>query len=207
MMAKEPKEPFWETVYRDPGAPGLFGAASDEIRQLLPKLAPESAVLDLGCGDGRNALFLLEQGMAVTAVDISQSAIAKLRSKGAVYKDRLRTDVLDARDYVPEHQFDLIIAHGILHLLPRPDWSRLIQRLKEATKPEGFNVVAVFTDSLPPPEDLSPFTQGLFHEGELLSHYQNWKVDLFRSYIKEDEHPGGFRHRHPINKIVARKCV
>jgi tellurite methyltransferase len=199
------KEPPWEAAYRDSSSPSAFGMASEEIRQLTSKLAPGAEILDLGCGDGRNVLFLLEQGMIVTAIDISPSAIAKLRSKAAAYVDRLRTDVADARHYVPEHQFDLVIAHGILHLLPQSDWSRLILRMKAMTKPSGFNIVAVFTNSLPPPEDLSPFALGLFREGELLDQYSDWKVELFDSYIKEDQHPGSVRHRHPVNKIVAQK--
>ena len=203
----EAKQPFWEDAYRDPAAPSVFGAVSVEIRSLLPKLPPESTILDLGCGDGRNALFLLEHGMIVAAIDISQNAISKLQFKARAYGNRIRTAVTDARNYVPEHPFDLIIAHGILHLLPRPDWSRLIVRLKEKTKPAGFNVVAVFTDSLPPPVDLDPFMPGLFHEGELMAHYRDWNVELFQSYILEDEHSGGVCHRHPINKVVAQKPV
>ena len=207
-MSRGGRKPFWEAAYQDPQASSVFGPVSDEIKQLLPKLPPQAEVLDLGCGDGRNALFLIEQEMIVTAVDNSQNAIAKLTSKAGAYADRLRIHVVDVRDYVPEHSFDAIIAHGILHLLPRPDWSRLIQRMKEMTKPLGFNVVAVFSDSLPPPDDLSPFAIGLFREGELLDQYSDWNVELFDSLIKEDQHPGGVRHRHPVNKIVAqkRKC-
>jgi tellurite methyltransferase len=205
-MKKKPV-PFYETEYRDTQGPSVFGEVSEEIRQLLPKLPPQSVVLDLGCGDGRNTLFLLEQGMAVTAIDVSQNAIAKLESRASGCGNRLKTDVMDVRDFVSKHLFDLIIAHGVLHLLPRQDWTQLIVRMKEMTKPAGFNVAAVFTDLLPPPEDLKPFMPGLFRERELLDYYEDWHVELFSSYVKEDEHAGGLRHRHPINKIVARKLA
>lgn len=143
--------------------------------------------------------------MIVTALDISPNAIAKLRSKATAYADRLITDVIDVRDHRSGNNFDVIIAHGILHLLPRPDWYSLILRMKNMTKPSGFNVAAVFTDLLPPPEDLEPFMLGLFREEELLEQYKDWDVERFTSHILEDEHPGGVRHRHSVNKIVAQK--
>ncbi|MBP1775532.1 MAG: hypothetical protein H6Q86_1538, partial [candidate division NC10 bacterium] len=48
---------------------------------------------------------------------------------------------------------------------------------------------------------------GLFREGELLEQYAGWRIALHRSYVLEDEHPGGIRHRHPVNKIVAQRLA
>ena len=87
----------------------------------------------------------------------------------------------------------------------RADWASVIDRMQAATAARGYNVVAVFTDQLVPPSDLKPFMLGLFREGELLARYRGWRVEQSRSYVLEDEHPGGIRHRHPINKIVAQK--
>jgi len=206
-MGRKAKEPFWEAAYRDPSTTSVFGSVSEEIRQVTARLPTGGEVLDLGCGEGRNTLFLLEQGMSVTAVDISANAITKLKSQAVKHGDQLRTEIQDVRAYRFAKQFDLIIAHGLLHLLPRSDWSRIIRFMKQHTKPLGFNIVAVFTDLLPPPEDLRPFTLGLFREGELKSQYLSWNIVLCSSYILDDEHPGNVRHRHPVNKIVAQKPV
>jgi hypothetical protein len=65
-------------------------------------------------------------------------------------------------------------------------------------------VVVVFTDRIPPPPDLAAHVRGLFTEGELRDQYRGWSVARWEAYTLEDEHPGGVRHRHPINKIVAR---
>ena len=197
--------PFWEDGYRDVAAPSLFGPPSEEIQWLVPRLPRPARVLDLGCGDGRNALHLLAHGIDVTAVDVSESAVSKLTAQATPYARRLTTKVQDIRLYRPAAPFDLIIAHGVLHLLPRLDWPTVIRRMQEHTTPSGYNAVTVFTDALPPPHDLLPFAQGLFREGELFDHYLHWRTELRRSYVKEDQHPGGERHRHPVNKIVARK--
>ncbi len=65
-------------------------------------------------------------------------------------------------------------------------------------------VAAVFTNTLEPPEDLRPWV-GLFNEGELFTIYSDWRILETKSYILEDEHPGGIHHRHPINKLVAQR--
>ena len=101
--------------------------------------------------------------------------------------------------------YDLIIAHGCLHLLEREHWRLLLDQIRRCTSRGGYNVIAVFTDTIEPPEDLVEHTVGLFREGELFEPYDGWDVILRRSYVLEDHHPGGNRHRHPINKIVARK--
>lgn len=66
-------------------------------------------------------------------------------------------------------------------------------------------MIAVFTDEIQPPAEMVELTLGLFREGELFERYEGWDTILKKSYIREDHHPGGSHHRHPINKIVARK--
>ena len=195
-------EPFWEKAYQVPDA-DTFGRPSAEIIRLAEQLPPGSSVLDLGCGEGRNALFLAAQHLAVDACDISSAGIAKLKAHAA--KEDLAIDawVADLAAFEFSRDYDAIIAHGVLHLLPRADWARLIAAMRQHTKPGGVNIVAVFTDDIPPPDDLAPFMRGLFKKGELATHYADWRLDINESYVLEDEHPGDIRHRHPIDKVVA----
>lgn len=197
--------PFWESAYEDTEAASPFGETAREIRDIEPKLPAGARVLDLGCGDGRNSLFLLHRGCHVTAVDASAAAVTKLVMRADGATERLEAISSDVRRYRMADPFDLIIAHGLLHLLPPVDRRSLLRRMQRETVAGGYNVVAVFTDALPAPPDLEPFMLGLFHEGELLEAYRDWGIQLYRSYIEEDEHPGGIRHRHPINMIVAKK--
>jgi len=71
-------QPFWEDSFRNLDEPSPFGTVSAEIVELCTGLPKNARVLDLGAGDGRNALFLSRQGHNVTAVDISALGIAKL---------------------------------------------------------------------------------------------------------------------------------
>lgn len=197
-------EPFWEKAYQD-FETSTFGGPSEEFHHLTRLLPHGGKVLDLGCGEGRNALFLAEHGFDVTAIDISRQGIRKLNHLAEAKGLSIRTEVRDMREYHFHESFDLIVSHGCLHLIERPCWRPLLGRFKEHTQRGGYNVVAVFTDAMEPPDDLRGFCLGLFHEGELFEQYEDWIPYRRQSYTIDDRHPGGMRHRHPINKIVARK--
>ena len=198
--------PFWEAAYQDlNGVTFAGGKPSREFYEILSLLPPKAEVLDLGCGEGRNALFMAENGCQVTAVDISAHGIAKVQHLARRKGLSIRTQVQDMRQYRFDEDFDLIISHGCLHLIERPQWQRLLGEFKAHTAPGGFNVVAVFTDTIAPPEDLRDVCVCLFQEGELFAYYEDWQVSRRESYVIEDEHPGSLAHRHPINKIVAQK--
>ena len=196
--------PFWEKTYQDPTT-STFGKPSAEIVELAETFPRGAAVLDLGCGEGRNALFLAERGFDVSAVDISQHGIAKIRATAERSGFKIRSQVADMRTYELDREYDLIISHGCLHLIERENWTNVLQRFKTHTRPGGYNVVAVFTDRIAPPPDLEAFCIGLFREGELFAHYTDWTITQQKSYTINDEHPGGIRHTHPIDKIVARR--
>lgn len=201
------KRPFWEESYRKTGSPDTFGGGkpSTELYDIVNRLPQGAKVLDLGCGEGRNVLFLAEKGLDVTAVDISEAGIAKLRHLADQKRLVIATEVQDMREYTFQDTYNLIVAHGCLHLIERQHWMSLLDRIKTHTNPEGYNVIAVFTDKIPPPEDIKEFIVGLFHEGELYQSYQGWRIILKESYEFDDEHPDNLKHRHAANKLVAQK--
>lgn len=197
-------EPFWEREYADPELEA-FGPPSNEIVELIPNLPRQACVLDLGCGAGRNALPLAEAGFAVTAIDKSRAGIGRLASTARRKGLKVETRVADIASFEVDDIYDLVVAHGVLHLLPPEKCARVIQTMREATAPGGWNIVAVFTDALPQPPDLASIVLKPFSRGELRALYSDWEIQLAESYILEDEHSGGIQHRHAIDKLVARR--
>jgi tellurite methyltransferase len=197
-------KPFWEAGYADAKVE-VFGPPSTEIVRLAASLPPRSRVLDMGCGEGRNALCLARAGHDVHAFDLSSAGVAKLLAAARREELAVRAWVADVRTADLGGPYDLIVNHGVLALLHRSDWTRVLARMRELTAPGGRNVVCVFTDRAPCPPDLVPFTHGLFRPGELRARYNGWVVEEWRSYFLHDEHPGGLRHVHAVEKIVARR--
>ena len=109
------------------------------------------------------------------------------------------------REYAYEEPFDLIVSHGCLHLVGRNDWGVVLERIQANTAARGYNIISVFTDVVPAPEDLRELMIGLFHEGELFEFYSGWNTLGHGSRVFEDEHPRGSKHRHASNWIVAQK--
>jgi tellurite methyltransferase len=203
----EKKKPFWEKSYQRPGKLNTFGGGrpSDAVVKVASKLPAGTKALDLGCGEGRNALYLAGLGFQVSAFDISESGIEKL--KAIAHERGLEIDaiVCDMREYEFPCQFDLNVCQGCLHLIKREEWRILIKRMKEFTTPGGQHIVGVFTDTVPEPEDQRGLMVGLFKEGELLEQYRDWEIIDSHTYRFSHNHPGGLTHEHAGNDIVARK--
>ncbi|PLS76643.1 MAG: class I SAM-dependent methyltransferase [Actinobacteria bacterium] len=80
-------------------------------------MAPAHA-LDLGCGEGRNAVWLAKQGWSVTGVDFSDVGLAKARRLAEAEGVSAEWVSADLRDYQPEESaFDLVVVL-YLHLPP-----------------------------------------------------------------------------------------
>ena len=101
---------------------------------------PPGSALDLGCGEGRNAVWLAERGWEVTGVDFSDVGLAKAarlaEERGASVEWRLA----DLREYVPQPgAFDLVVAL-YLHL-PADERRRVLGRAASAVAPGGTLLV------------------------------------------------------------------
>jgi SAM-dependent methyltransferase len=108
---------------------------ADEVRDLPPGRA-----LDLGAGEGRNAIWLAEHGWNVTAVDFSDVAIAKASAIAASRNISLLWEVRDLLDYHPEKAaFDLVM---LLYIhLPEHERSPVLASAAAALAPGGTLLV------------------------------------------------------------------
>ena len=83
------------------------------LTQIVGELAPGRAI-DLGCGPGRNAIWLAEQGFQVTGVDASAVGLRQARERAAAAGVHLDLILADLRDYrVPESLFDLAVVANL----------------------------------------------------------------------------------------------
>jgi tellurite methyltransferase len=194
---------FWETEYNNLDRE-TFGKPSEEIYGIANKLEKGSQILDVGAGEGRNAIYLSKLGFDVDAFDISKKGIKKmdyLAAKNGIY---INSFICDISNFKFTKQYDLIVAHGILQFIDKTIRDEFIEQMKDFTKPGGYNIISVFTDATETPEDLRNLMVGVFKDGQIQSFYTEWDVD-YKSYTFNDEHENGIKHTHSANKIIARK--
>ena len=75
--------------------------------------------MELGCGAGRNAVWLAERGRQVTAVDFSPAAVESRKQLADQAGVTVELEAADAASYQPKSQFDLITSFYIQ--LPSPE--------------------------------------------------------------------------------------
>lgn len=102
-------------------------------------LAP-GRVLDLAAGEGRNAVWLAEQGWDATAADYSEVAIEKARELATSRGVAIAAVVADATEPLPgEPVFDLVVAAYLQ--LPEPDRTEALRNAAAAVAPGGTLLV------------------------------------------------------------------
>ena len=78
-------------------------------------LAADAALLEIGCGEGRDARYLLERGYNLLATDVSEAAVRYCRERFPQWQDRFQ--VLDCVKDRLEKRFDLIYGVAVVHML------------------------------------------------------------------------------------------
>jgi len=198
--------PFWEETYLDDSITTFSAQPNGTIREFEHLLDKDARILEAGCGEGQNAVYLAQQGYAhVDAFDISENGIAKLRRICAAENVQLNAFVADLTQYQFDGSYDLIMCFGTLHFVEKDAWKAFLLRAKENTNVGGIHIMQIFTDTVPPSADIVPFAVGLAKDGELKELYSDWEILQFKSYVFEDEHPNVPKHLHASNKLVARR--
>ncbi|MEU1841727.1 class I SAM-dependent methyltransferase [Micromonospora chersina] len=129
----------WDTRYAS--TPGLVWSAEPNrfVVESVTGLTP-GAALDLAAGEGRNAVWLAEQGWRVTAVDFSPVAVARGRELAAGRDVSVEWRVADVTAYRPvPGSYDLVLI-SYLHM-PADDLARVLAAARQALRPGGSLVV------------------------------------------------------------------
>jgi thioredoxin reductase/SAM-dependent methyltransferase len=133
------ERPAWEERYS--GERVWSGQVNVQLAAEAPLLAVGRA-LDIGCGEGGDAVWLASQGWQVTAVDFADAALARVAEHAAEagVGDRVETRRLDVRSFDPAGEtWDLVTSH-FFHL-PDGGMPDVVRRLASAVSPGGTLLV------------------------------------------------------------------
>ncbi|MBV8560489.1 MAG: class I SAM-dependent methyltransferase [Acidimicrobiia bacterium] len=100
--------------------------------------------LDLGCGQGVNAVYLAQQSFSVVAVDFIPAALAAAKTRAEAAGTEVELRECDVLDYEAPSAFDLVLDSGCLHHLPGGKAGAYRTRLDEWLAPGGDYVLVHF---------------------------------------------------------------
>jgi cyclopropane fatty-acyl-phospholipid synthase-like methyltransferase len=131
---------FWESFYAD-GKSRWSGKVNVSVAAEVEGLTPGTA-LDLGCGQGGDAIWLAQQGWAVTAVDISATAleVAMRNAAAAGVDEAIAWERHDLDVSWPTGAFDLVAA-TYLHSPVALNRTTILRNAAEAVAPGGTLLV------------------------------------------------------------------
>jgi tellurite methyltransferase len=177
-------ERYQQDIFKTPGSPRSF------LVQNAGYLPEQGLVLDVAMGRGNNTGFLIERGLKVVGVDISEVAVSCAKGRFPA----LMAFVADlAHFYIPQRFFDLIIN---FYYLQRDLWPVY----RRALRPGGILVFESLTlDMLEQSPDIDP--KYLLAPGELQRGFQDMHILVYREgWILDDR-----GHPRAVASLVARK--
>ncbi|MBN2758967.1 MAG: class I SAM-dependent methyltransferase [Rhodobacteraceae bacterium] len=198
---------MWEDRFNRPDY--LFGTEpARALRDHVAWLVPGQRALAVADGEGRNSVFMAEQGLHVTAADNAPSALAKARALAdarGVAVDFMQTDLL--ADWPAEWlgAYDLVVGIFIQFTGPT-ERAAMFARMAKCLRPGGVLLLHGYR-----PEQLAYGTGGpravekLYTEAMLRAAFAGWQVAECRAYDRDIQEGTGHAGMSALIDFIARK--
>ncbi|MBK7645982.1 MAG: class I SAM-dependent methyltransferase [Betaproteobacteria bacterium] len=200
-------EAHWSARYRDAGDEYLFGTAPNKfLAAQAEHFGAGISVLSVADGEGRNSVWMAEQGCTVTATEISPVALekaAKLARARSVTVDFLLADILNW-DW-PHAEFDAVVGIFI-QFATAAERPRQLAGMKQAVKSGGLLFLEGYTPKQLEYRTGGPSAVENLYTAEMLAEvFADWEIIALHEH--EDTITEGSAHagRSALIDLVARK--
>lgn len=195
MDGSESAAAFWDRRYRE--ADRLWSQNANALLTDFVAELPPGRALDVGAGEGRNAIWLAKAGWEVTALDVSAVALERAAERAAEEGIPLECVVGDWREYAPAAPVDLAVI-SFMH--PRPhERAAMFERAKAALVPGG-HLFTVGVDAREHGRRGPPDEDRLYTPERLLEALAGFDVLRCEPVCYEGETTAG---RRPVTDVVA----
>jgi tellurite methyltransferase len=174
-----------------------------KVLELMPPIRPLK-LLDIGCGEGKDAVFFARCGYDVSAFDISDAGLDKLKRLAESARVNIRAFKANLWDYRLGDDYDILFSSGVLHYIKPELRDEIISDYKSHVRDGGLVSFHVFVKKpfiAPPPEKESH--SYLWRSGQLFTHFHDWYIEHCTEYVFDCD-SSGIPHRHAANRLFAR---
>ena len=179
-------------------------AFCDELKKIRP-FPQARKVLDIGCGEGKDAVYMAKQGYEVTAFDLTENGIRKTKTLAERSGVQINAYVDDINTFQENERFDIVYSTGTVQYLFEENKKPFFQKIARITNAHGIVYFNVFVEKpfleLPPDWDIE---EKMWKSGELFTYFADWKVHRIDETIFEDQ-SGGVPHYHCMDTIICEK--
>lgn len=205
MVAGNDARNFWDARYA--GADYRFGEAPNAfLARQAPRLKPGMKALAVADGEGRNGVWLAQQGLDVLSFDISPRAVEKAKALAASRKVDVDAQIGGLDDWQwPQATMDVVAGIFIQFVGPQPR-ERMVSRMKAALKPGGQILLLGYR-----PEQLAYGTGGpaalenLYTEELLGQLFADFEIETLKAYDEDIREGAGHSGMSALIEMVARK--
>ncbi|WP_416840529.1 methyltransferase domain-containing protein [Haloferax sp. DFSO52] len=167
--------------------------------------ASRPSVVDIGAGEGRDAVYFAEQGFDTTAIDIAPNGLDKAERLAADRGVELETRRGDVNELAFDDRWDVVYSIGTLQYVRPANRPGQFDNFQSATRPGGVHAVWAFVDhpDVAPAPDWGD-NEHLYNPGELESYYEGWTVLHADDYVFDDD-SAGEPHQHACEELILQK--
>lgn len=163
-------------------------------RYVSTLVEPGRQMVELGCGNGRDAVFFADQGLHITALDMSREAISQLQDKGLANAVFLCDDFVNSDIHCPD-SYDYAYSRFTIHAINRNQEQVLLNNLFCSLRPKGKLFIEVRSVNDP-----------LFGKGKQIERNAFFYDNHYRRFIVLDELVQSLEQRGFLVEY-ARECI
>lgn len=187
-----------------------WGVEPSRLSEQLVELRSDNqstSILDIGSGEGRDAIYFATKGLIVDALEISAPGIDKIQKHASANNCTINTIHANMIDYQLEKIYDVIYSCGSMQFMPLAKRQESFEKYKQYTAPNGLNAHLVFVNK--PFIKVAPDWQAneyFYYSGELATYYADWEILSYDEQIISCKSMG-IKHQHAICSIIAKKII
>ncbi len=172
-----------------------------KVLELMPPVRPLK-LLDIGCGEGKDAVFFARCGYDVSAFDISEAGLEKTKRLADKARVPLRVFRADIWDYRLEETVDILYSSGVLHYIKPELRNEIMQNYKSHVNENGLAALHVFVEKPFIPHAPDDNVHYLWKSGQLFTYFHDWFIEECSEYVF-DCNSSGVPHKHAANRLFA----
>lgn len=212
----------WEELYQQNKT--VWGERPDHLLVDMLPIIPKGKALDLGMGEGRNAIFLARQGFDVRGIDVSGAAVQRCLERAKALNIPIQAEAANILDITIEPEsLTLVVSTMALQFMKQSESAQVLRKVQRGLKSGGMVYLTAFSTDEPSlismKESHSEIEPNTFYSERLASHIHYFSKDellglfsdfklhyLAQALILDNGHPGVPEpHYHGVITFVGQK--